>query len=152
MDLKRRAHVTAGLDGPLWVTDLVHFADRRGTIGVRPSLVLCRCGASANKPYCDGAHVAIGFRSANPNDDDAKSAIANSAAFADVPHPHWGDEPAIYVAPDGPYVVTGAVMLRHSNGAPESLPRCALCRCGGSNSKPFCDGTHQRIGFDDGSK
>lgn len=149
MDPKRRAHITAGLDGPYWVTDLVHFADRNGPIGVQPSMVLCRCGASANRPYCDGAHVAIGFRSANPVDDIANPPVANGGAFADVPHPDRGEDPAIYVAPNGPYVVTGAVELRHSRCGSEGPARFALCRCGGSNRKPFCDGTHRRNGFND---
>jgi CDGSH-type Zn-finger protein len=50
--------------------------------------------------------------------------------------------------PDGPYKVTNLKDLRDANGA--SLPTetvVALCRCGGSARKPFCDGTHKRNGF-----
>lgn len=56
--------------------------------------------------------------------------------------------PIVECKPNGPYVVKGLSDLRTSNG--RSLPTqsvMALCRCGGSASKPFCDGTHQRNGF-----
>jgi CDGSH-type Zn-finger protein len=49
---------------------------------------------------------------------------------------------------DGPYLVRNLRKLSNSKG--ESLPVrpiVALCRCGGSNIKPYCDGTHARIGF-----
>lgn len=54
----------------------------------------------------------------------------------------------ITVKPNGPYIVKGAVELIGSDGA--QLPAdkvVALCRCGGSANKPFCDGTHSKIGF-----
>ncbi len=59
---------------------------------------------------------------------------------------------AIRVAPDGPYLVTNA-QLRDHLGAPVpappqlALPQLALCRCGGSARKPFCDGSHVSNGF-----
>jgi CDGSH-type Zn-finger protein len=58
--------------------------------------------------------------------------------------------PAIYVAPDGPYVVSGGLQL-HETGMGEGAPtgHCTLCRCGSSKNKPFCDGTHWHIGFKD---
>jgi CDGSH-type Zn-finger protein len=54
----------------------------------------------------------------------------------------------IEARPNGPYVVTGSIELRDTNG--NVLPtqeRAVLCRCGASTKKPFCDGTHSRIGF-----
>lgn len=71
--------------------------------------------------------------------------------------------PSIAVQADGPYLVTGGVPLRRQSivysehGEPmtwrpeeplENGPVVALCRCGGSSSKPFCDGTHARTDFD----
>ncbi len=54
----------------------------------------------------------------------------------------------IQSAPDGPYLVTNAAGLIDWLGTPiATRPQMALCRCGGSASKPFCDGTHVRIGF-----
>ena len=56
----------------------------------------------------------------------------------------------IKVRQNGPYLVEGdEVTLVDWNGNPYQTPggSFALCRCGGSASKPFCDGTHRRIGF-----
>jgi CDGSH-type Zn-finger protein len=72
-------------------------------------------------------------------------------------------EPRVTVAKNGPYLVSGAVPLARQTivtdeeggsqqwqqgeafAAPDSY---ALCRCGHSKNKPFCDGTHKKIGFD----
>lgn len=51
---------------------------------------------------------------------------------------------------NGPYVVDGEeVTVVDWNGAEYRVERrpIALCRCGGSTKKPFCDGTHSKIGF-----
>ena len=59
-------------------------------------------------------------------------------------------EPMLTVMNDGPYAVTGGVELaavEFGDGA--SREHYTLCRCGGSKNKPFCDGTHWRIGFKD---
>lgn len=62
-------------------------------------------------------------------------------------------EPQIMVSKNGPYYVTGWIDLEGvSNWAEEaSKEHYALCRCGASENKPFCDGNHLRIKFDDGS-
>jgi CDGSH-type Zn-finger protein len=59
----------------------------------------------------------------------------------------------ITVRPNGPYRVedpSGVVELVDANGNKYDLtgkPIFALCRCGASVNKPFCDGTHSKIGF-----
>src|SRR5580658_7709574 len=69
----------------------------------------------------------------------------------------------ITVSKNGPYFVSGSVSLRletigvnaggestewvEGNALP-ALAQYALCRCGNSNKKPFCDGMHAKIGFD----
>lgn len=59
-----------------------------------------------------------------------------------------GLPPQIQSGPDGPYLVTNAEHLVDWLGTPiPTRPQMALCRCGGSAIKPFCDGTHARIGF-----
>jgi CDGSH-type Zn-finger protein len=56
--------------------------------------------------------------------------------------------PTIECKPNGPYVVKNLDDLKDSRGGNVPLkPVVALCRCGGSANKPFCDGTHQSIGF-----
>ena len=55
-----------GVSGPLWVSGGIQVES--GTDGYqyeqRARMTLCRCGQSANKPFCDGTHAAIGFRDA----------------------------------------------------------------------------------------
>ena len=55
----------------------------------------------------------------------------------------------IQITENGPYKVTGGVELLDQAGNPVPTRGGAvfLCRCGGSTNKPFCDGTHSKIGF-----
>ena len=57
----------------------------------------------------------------------------------------------ITIRKNGPYRITGSFDLIDHDGNPIALPEgkpwISLCRCGGSVTKPFCDGTHSRIGF-----
>lgn len=60
--------------------------------------------------------------------------------------------PATRVTPyrDGPYLIRGPVELTDQDGTPIATGRrtIALCRCGRSQTRPFCDGTHKLIGFE----
>ena len=59
-------------------------------------------------------------------------------------------DPKVTVMPDGPYIVEGGVPVHDGEGKPVEggdKPRYALCRCGASKMKPFCDGTHSTVGF-----
>jgi CDGSH-type Zn-finger protein len=178
---------------------------------------LCRCGQSAIKPFCDGAHQRTGFdgtetASREPYNvqaehikgptlvlDDAK-ALCAFARFCDTKGKIWnlvlqsdqpdagrvveqqaGDcpggrlrarqhaqgqdaahalephfEPSIGVVQDtakgvgGPLWVRGGIEVQSADGvAYEIRNRVALCRCGASGNKPFCDGSHVSSGFED---
>ena len=143
--------ITPYPDGPYYVNDVTRFTNQRGPIRTRPTMGLCRCGASAMKPFCDGAHVKIGFSSANQasSAEDRRShrTLAGSTNALEQEAPEG--EVAIFVSPDGPYVVTGGPLLRNTAGSEGASKRFELCRCGGSQNKPFCDGTHTRLGFKD---
>ena len=58
----------------------------------------------------------------------------------------------IKVRDNGPYKVTGPIRLIDADGSEFELPDdgkpIVLCRCGGSETKPFCDSSHKRNGFD----
>jgi 3-phenylpropionate/trans-cinnamate dioxygenase ferredoxin subunit len=55
---------------------------------------------------------------------------------------------SIKVSRNGPYIVKGSVELQDADGKTYPAKQTfALCRCGGSTTKPFCDGTHSKIGF-----
>jgi CDGSH-type Zn-finger protein len=59
-------------------------------------------------------------------------------------------EPTVAVVRDGPYWVRGGVEILDEDGeAWEVRNRVALCRCGESDNKPFCDGSHRVVGFRD---
>lgn len=55
----------------------------------------------------------------------------------------------IVAKPNGPLIVSGVIKVTDSQGNTESKTnKTAFCRCGGSNNKPYCDGTHAKIGFE----
>ncbi len=101
---------------------------------------LCRCGASQNKPYCDGSHHEAGF-----------SASGEPPSGQTTMLPQRGGTLAIEPQVDGPLRVRGNLEVISGTGRVVArLGNAVLCRCGGSASKPFCDGTHARIGFRSG--
>ena len=59
------------------------------------------------------------------------------------------DEVMITAYPDGPLLVRGDAQLRTATGevVPKTRRTVALCRCGLSSIRPFCDGTHKASGF-----
>lgn len=122
-------------EGPIYLRGNVELRRKDGTrLGRETRCALCRCGLSARKPYCDNAHREAGWRAAsNPG-------VADLSADDAAPH--------VVVRADGPYVVVGDVTVRTPDGVVLAHgARAALCRCGQSAGKPFCDGTHKRVGF-----
>jgi len=214
------ARIRVGNNGPYWVsggpmlttrtsilnaegepTDWASGADRP----TRASYVLCRCGHSGNKPFCDGTHAKIGFDGRctaerapgatrrkvyegvgiTMTDDESLCAgyaycdrhggvwreiaatsdpevrdrleqqiancpsgrlqfvIAGETAPQEREYP-----PTIATIPNGPLWVLGGVPVETIDGFTyEVRNRQLLCRCGASENKPFCDGTHNKIGF-----
>jgi CDGSH-type Zn-finger protein/uncharacterized Fe-S cluster protein YjdI len=98
---------------------------------------LCRCGASKNKPYCDGSHHEIGFNaSGEPPSGKTDMLPVRDGALRIDPQTN------------GPLRVRGNLEILSGTGrAVARIESANLCRCGGSANKPFCDGTHARIGF-----
>jgi CDGSH-type Zn-finger protein/uncharacterized Fe-S cluster protein YjdI len=98
---------------------------------------LCRCGASKNKPYCDGSHHEVGFNASGepPATEPAMLAVRNGPLV-------------IEPEPDGPLHVRGNLEITSGTGRVVArLVQARLCRCGASGTKPFCDSSHERIGF-----
>ena len=65
------------------------------------------------------------------------------------------EQVVIKVRTNGPYKVTGPVTIIDAEGNEFEIPEgdgIVLCRCGASTTKPFCDKTHSRIGFDAAEK
>jgi CDGSH-type Zn-finger protein/uncharacterized Fe-S cluster protein YjdI len=98
---------------------------------------LCRCGHSKNKPFCDTAHAAAGF-----------AATGEPAAQASQPLAARDGKLTVKPIKNGPLVVSGNLEVCSGTGRTVNRAQnVALCRCGGSSNKPYCDGTHARIGF-----
>ncbi len=105
-------------------------------IGYRATL--CRCGASKNKPYCDGSHHEIHF---DATGEPATGEKTDMLAVRDGP---------LEIAPqlDGPLVVRGNMEFISGTGRMFARVTSArLCRCGHSQTKPFCDNSHLKVGF-----
>lgn len=68
----------------------------------------------------------------------------------DNPTPPAEPQPQLVtVSKNGPYLVSGSLPLIADGAQPYRPGRYALCRCGASKNKPFCDGTHWAMAFDD---
>jgi len=104
-------------------------------VGFRATL--CRCGASKNKPFCDGSHHEVGFSATG----EPPSGKTDMLPVRDGP---LAIEPEI----NGPLAVRGNLEITSGTGRVVArVVTARLCRCGGSSNKPFCDGTHAKIGF-----
>jgi CDGSH-type Zn-finger protein len=185
-------------------------------------VALCRCGASKNKPFCDGTHSTIGFSTENKVGESVGSSDSKERKVKDKRKDFVGKKiivhdnrricshaaecvntlpsvfklnskpwiepdaaevneivdtvrkcpsgalsysidgveyrdqndrlPMVTVSKDGPYVITGGVELVGDNiqfGEGASKEHYTLCRCGASQNKPFCDGMHKAISFND---
>lgn len=104
-------------------------------VGMRATL--CRCGASAHKPYCDGSHTGVGFTATG------EPPVKPSEPLAQRDGPL-----AVEPVRNGPLHVSGN--LEVISGTGKTINRATdvwLCRCGHSQNKPYCDGSHTKVGF-----
>ena len=201
--------ISCSKNGPMIVKGLENFIDSDGKrLETRPAMGLCRCGASLNKPYCDGNHKYAGFNDDISSERTADSlrayegeaiTILNNPLLCSVaehchreletvfdtrkapwidpngdtrerikkliekcpsgalsyringePQPAQNREAAITIEKNGPLRITGSIELEDANwGQGASQEHYTLCRCGASKNKPFCDGSHAAISFDD---
>jgi CDGSH-type Zn-finger protein len=117
----------------------IALTDEAGAVRLRDTRVaLCRCGLSRNKPLCDNMHREAGFHDpgAVANADGPLDAAVAGGTLRVTPKPNGPIELS------GPFALSSAdrkTMLAGSSAA--------LCRCGQSRAKPFCDNSHERAGF-----
>ena len=110
----------------------------RGQAQATPRATLCRCGQSQNKPFCDGAHAAAGF--AATGEPTAKDFTALEVRNGPL---------NVQPLPNGPLLVTGNLEVVSGTGrTTDKVTKTALCRCGQSKNKPYCDGSHVAAGFE----
>ena len=181
------------------------YEEEKDAVKTSSAAYLCRCGRSANKPFCDGQHTKIAFDGTETNDrksyDDGAEFVEGAVydvldnrdlcavgRFCDVGNGFWDAvdksdqaskkyvehvgctcnsgrftlvdkqsgqklepelEKEIYLVKDTPAKHLGPINLRggiqvvsHDGFEYEVRNRVALCRCGESDNKPFCDASH----------
>ena len=129
--------VRVAYNGPLFVRgDLEIDGAAADMDGVQFRAALCRCGLSKNKPFCDNSHEKGGFRDYGAV-GEAGEALGEK-----------GGKLRIGRAADGPLLLSGNFTIVASSGRKAwTGTKAALCRCGHSKNKPFCDGSHKAEGF-----
>ncbi len=129
--------VTVTQNGPLYVRGSLEIEGGPDDMpGTRYRAALCRCGESKNKPYCDNSHIEADF--------------SDSGAIGETGPGFSGEGGKLHFKPltDGPVIVKGKLTLYSSSGRKAwTGESAALCRCGESKNKPFCDGSHSDAGF-----
>lgn len=134
-DAENTIHVTH--NGPLYFRGDLEIEGASGNAkGLKFRAALCRCGRSRNKPYCDNSHEDAGFKD--------YGAVGDSGTELEA----YGGRLSVKPLPDGPILVNGNVSITSGSGREAWRGKqVALCRCGASNNKPFCDGKHTEVGF-----
>ncbi|MBL1421743.1 MAG: CDGSH iron-sulfur domain-containing protein [Alphaproteobacteria bacterium] len=120
-------------NGPLALRGNLDITDQQAS----QNATLCRCGLSRKKPFCDGAHLKGDFQ-----------ATGDANSIESEPLEQTGGQVHIKPLKDGPLYVTGNLEICAGSGRLiKHTTKTALCRCGKSNNKPFCDGAHKATGF-----
>ncbi|MFT4625682.1 MAG: CDGSH-type Zn-finger protein/uncharacterized Fe-S cluster protein YjdI [Myxococcota bacterium] len=129
--------VVVANNGPLYLTGELQVAGAADDMeGVPFRAALCRCGLSKNKPFCDNSHERVGFID--------RGAIGDRGPGTEA----TGGPLVVGKVPNGPLLLRGNVTLVTGAGRVAwTGTKCALCRCGQSANKPFCDGSHKAAGF-----
>jgi CDGSH-type Zn-finger protein/uncharacterized Fe-S cluster protein YjdI len=129
--------INVAYNGPLFVRGQLGIdAATSVAPGLKFRTALCRCGQSKNKPFCDNSHEAANFKD--------YGAVGEKGE----PKAEQGGPLEIKAAKDGPLLLKGNVTISGGSGRNSwSGKQVALCRCGSSKNKPFCDGAHKKVGF-----
>ena len=117
--------------GPLRMTGNITLIDEDGEVTHSNNLSLCRCGASKNKPFCDDQHLDIEFFDAG--------AIGQLSDWMPVNRPQTI---TVTCVKNGPLKFRGYLRIYNKKGQECITMNGALCRCGKSSKKPFCDNNH----------
>ena len=126
LDVPNEAMVASG--GPLKITGNLTLIEEDGEVTHANHLTLCRCGATKNKPICDDQHLDIEFLDTGN--------IQRASDCMPVVRPQTL---TITCIKDGPLKYRGYLRVFNSKGQECLSMQGALCRCGKSTKKPYCD-------------
>ncbi|MFA5669815.1 MAG: CDGSH iron-sulfur domain-containing protein [Balneolaceae bacterium] len=131
--------ITLAEDGPVYLSGNLVLLNNDGEEIMRDTrMALCRCGASSNKPFCDNSHIKAEFK-ANTKYNPERLELEPSADL--------GGELQIRLLANAPFVVDGNYEVLGDQEPTKTAKRMSFCRCGASENKPFCDGSHRKIEF-----
>lgn len=114
--------------GPLKMTGNLTLIDEDGTVTHANHLDFCRCGASQSGPICDNKHMDIEFLD--------RAAVNQASDCLPMKRPQTVSVTAVK---DGPLKFRGFLRIYNRKGQECTTMQGALCRCGKSSKKPFCD-------------
>ena len=150
------SHLRVGFDGAE-TADRAPRADRARVIRGRGIAFTDDRPLCTHAGFCANRRTDVWEMVGDSDDPEVRAAMERmiglcpSGRLALEP-PADAGEPGVLLERDGPIWVRGAVQLRAADGtAYEVRGRMALCRCGASRNKPFCDDSHKEVGFRDGS-
>ncbi|MDG1738028.1 MAG: CDGSH iron-sulfur domain-containing protein [Paracoccaceae bacterium] len=119
-------------NGPIKLKGDFRFGDQTIT-----RATLCRCGLSKNKPFCDNSHLKGHFRATGECDVTDRDSAEGLDGTVEITE-----------NPNGSLKFDGNLEVINGNGRRIARTNAVrLCRCGQSNKKPFCDGSHKAAGF-----
>lgn len=124
--------------GPLYLAGNLRLVLPDGEVVEETRMALCRCGASKHKPFCDNTHLESQFSDAGLAVEQRLGPAADDA----------DDVLTIRLAANGPILIEGPVSVVTADEETAEGGRGALCRCGHSAAKPYCDGAHKAAGFE----
>ena len=126
LDLPNELLVTNG--GPLKMTGNITLIAEDGSVTHANHLSLCRCGASKNKPICDDQHLEVEFFD--------NGTVQRVSDWMPVNRPQTI---TVTCVENGPLKFRGYLRIFNKKGQECITMSGALCRCGKSSNKPFCD-------------
>lgn len=125
-------------NGPLLCEGLIEIYDTDGElIETTNNVALCRCGSTETPPYCNGNHKKE-FTDDGQFVDEKAEEVAES------------DEPLkVMMRTNGMYIFKGPMEIYSHDGQSRTFRnKAALCRCGLSENRPFCDASHKTMGWE----
>ena len=130
LDVANELLVTSG--GPLKMKGNITLINEDGSVTHSNSLSLCRCGASKSKPFCDDQHLEVEFFDGG--------AVSQLSDWMPVNRPQTI---TVTVVKNGPLKFRGYLRIYNKKGQECITMSGALCRCGKSSKKTFCDNNQQ---------
>jgi CDGSH-type Zn-finger protein len=133
LDVANELLITNG--GPLKMSGNITLINEDGSVTHSNNLTLCRCGASKTKPTCDDQHLEVEFFDSG--------AIGQLSDWMPVTRPQTI---TVTCVKNGPLKFRGYLRIFNKKGQECITMSGALCRCGKSSKKPFCDNKQQCSG------